>query len=371
MDIAETVLSQQTILDSLNDGVYVVDRERQIVFWGKSAERITGWPGDEIIGMRCSDGVLCHEDKDGHQLCGEEYCPLHRCMVTGTSSTTPIILFARSKDGGRVPMRVSVAPIRDESGEVIGGVETFRDLSEEMADFLRAKRIQSLSLETDLPADSRVSFLAHYNPHDIIGGDYYSITQLDANRYGFLLADVCGRGVSAALYTMYLNYLWRDNSHLLTDPAQFTEAMNAGFAGIVKEEEPFAAAIVGLIDLEAGQLRLVGAGNPPPILVHPDGEYEPLKCSGLPLGCFQGVSYEETTVVVQPKDHLLMFTDGAIEINSEMGTQLGVDGLINILRNLGYPGSDANFDAVEEAMLKHSGQIRLEDDLTFLEMSFS
>ena len=59
------------ILDSLNDGLYVCDRARRIVYWSKSAERLTGWTAEEVVGHRCMDNILVHEDKDGHRLCGE------------------------------------------------------------------------------------------------------------------------------------------------------------------------------------------------------------------------------------------------------------------------------------------------------------
>ena len=56
-----------------------------------------------MVGRRCLDNVLCHVDKDGHRLCGEEFCPLHRSMVTGTPSDVPLIVFAQTKDGRRMP----------------------------------------------------------------------------------------------------------------------------------------------------------------------------------------------------------------------------------------------------------------------------
>jgi phosphoserine phosphatase RsbU/P len=196
------------ILDSLGDGVYVCDRERRIVYWSKSAERITGWRSEDVLGKRCLDNVLCHEDKDGRRLCGEEHCPLHRSMVTGTSSTCPLIVFAQGKDGMRIPMQVTVAPIHDDSGTVVGGVETFRDMSSVLSDLLRAKQIQTLSLEHDLPVDGRIQFTTSYTPHDIVGGDFYAIRQLNTDEYGIWLADVMGHGVAAALHTMHLSNLW-------------------------------------------------------------------------------------------------------------------------------------------------------------------
>lgn len=119
------------------------DRNRRIVYWSKSSERITGWRSEDVLGRACHENILCHEDKDGHRLCGKEYCPLHRTMITGVTSTTPIIVFARAKDGHRIPMQVTTAPLYDAVGEVIGGIETFRDVSPMLEDLERAKLIQS------------------------------------------------------------------------------------------------------------------------------------------------------------------------------------------------------------------------------------
>jgi PAS domain-containing protein len=70
------------LLNSLADGLYVTDLDRRILFWNSAAERITGWAAQEVVGRTCFDNILCHVDKDGHALCGQEYCPLPRSIVT-------------------------------------------------------------------------------------------------------------------------------------------------------------------------------------------------------------------------------------------------------------------------------------------------
>ena len=286
------------ILDSLSDGVYVCDRDRRIVYWSKSAERITGWAPEDVVGRRCLDDVLCHIDKDNHQLCGEEFCPLHRSMVTGTTSTVPIIVFAQGKDGARIPMQVAVAPIRNPAGEIIGGVETFRDMSAVLADLERAKRIQALSLEHDLPKDARIQFSTFYMPHDIVGGDFYAIRQLSDGEYGFLLADVMGHGIAAALYTMHLSSLWERDYQRLASPADFAAAINHNLAKVVKDES-FATAICGMIDAKRRTLRFVSAGGPPMLVAHPNGSSEQLESSGLPFGMMEDASYHEVAAQLE------------------------------------------------------------------------
>jgi phosphoserine phosphatase RsbU/P len=355
------------ILDSLSDGVYVCDRNRRITYWSKSAERITGWTAEDVVGRRCLDDVLCHIDKDGHALCGEEFCPLHRSMITGTISTVPLIVFAKAKDGRRVPMQVSVSPIRDANGEIIGGVETFRDMSTVLADLERAKRIQSLSLEQDLPEDRRVRFSTFYTPHDIVGGDYFSIRQLNADQYGFLLADAMGHGIAAALHTMHLSSLWSRFHELLVHPAKFAATVNNELGKVVKDES-FATAVCGVVDAKERTLRFAAAGGPPIVVFRADGHTEQLESPGFPFGMLADCDYDEVETRFAPGDCTLLFSDGAFEIHNAQDQMLGVEGLLGILRKSGYPTSGIQVKAVEEELLRFSNGLRLDDDVTFLEV---
>jgi PAS domain S-box-containing protein len=361
----------ELVLDSLNIGVYVTDRSRRITYWGKGAEQITGWPASEVVGKRCRDDVLCHVDKDGHQLCGEEHCPMHRCMVTAKGSTVPIVVFAQKRDGRRVPLQVTVAPLHDRTGEVIGGVETFRDLTQEYADTNRARKIQQLSLQHDLPPDPRIRFNVHYIPHDMIGGDYFAAEPLGPDQYGILLADVTGHGVPAALYTMFLRSLWDTHKELLVHPAVFAGQLSDRLHHLIEEETPFAAAICGLIDLGRGELRLVGAGNPPPFVIRSDGSWEEPSVTGLPLGLFPGAEYDEVVLPINSGDCLLFFSDGAVEISAASAGYLGTAGLRRVLENVGYPAGGPVFDEIETALLVASDRIRFDDDLTLVDVRIS
>jgi phosphoserine phosphatase RsbU/P len=359
----------ETILDSLNDGLYVTDRDRRILYWSKSAERITGWSSEEVVGSRCHDDILNHLDKDGRRLCGEEFCPLYRSMCTDTRSSSPVIVFGRGKSGNRVPMAVSVAPIHDADGKVIGGVETFTDFAETYDDLERAKRIQTLSLEHDLPSDGRVEFSPYYLPHDIIGGDYYCIRQLDADHYCFFLADVMGHGVAAALHTMHLNALWSRHYHTLRQPAEFARLLNRDLCRIVRDES-FATALCGIVDVVSRKVRVASAGGPPLVLLHLDGRVTQVEIPGLPFGLTATAEYDERELVCEPGDTLLMYTDGAVEIEDADGKMLGTEGLMKILSGLGYPEKVIRIEPLQRALLKISNGIRLVDDLTLLELRF-
>ncbi|MHC4775571.1 MAG: PP2C family protein-serine/threonine phosphatase [Planctomycetota bacterium] len=359
------------IFDAMSEGVYVCDLERRITYWSKSAERITGWSAEDVVGRQCFDNVLCHIDKDGHRLCGEEYCPLHRAMITGAGTEGSLLVYAQGSEGGRIPMQVSVAPIRNAAGEVIGGVETFRDASGEIHDLEKAKAIQNLALQHDLPEDPRVSFTTHYIPHGIVGGDYYAIEKLDGDRYVLMLGDVTGHGVAAALYTMHLSQLWDRYHGALANPIEFTATVNNELAKVIKSASSFATAVCGLIDLKNRVFRFAGAGGPPVLLLHADGTHECLENPGFPLAVVADAEYEETTARLRPGDRLLLFSDGAVEVMDANHKQLGVDGLMAVLRAQGYPEVGIRMEALEEELLRYSNAIRLPDDLTLIEIHFA
>lgn len=359
------------IIDCLNDGVYVCDCDRRILFWSKSAERITGWKSEDILGRACLEDILNHIDKDGDRLCGEEYCPLHRAMVTGVTTQVPVFVYARCKDGRRVPTQVTTALIHNEAGEVIGGVETFRDVPPMLVDLKRAQKIQSQTLQYDLPEDPRLRFSTLFMSYDIVGGDYYAIKPLDADRYGFLLADMEGHGVAAALYAMHLSILWNRHFHLLKSPADFAVAINADLVKIFGSVVTFATAMCGIIDARAGTLCFTGAGGPTPLIIHENWAVEEPKSTGPPLGVVEDIPYEEKTVKLQAGDAILLFSDGAIEIQNARDEWLGVEGFTRILKSLNDPQSPLSMDTLQEQLLKFSNDIRLPDDITIIEARFS
>ncbi len=109
------------ILDSIEEGVFTVDRESRITSFNRAAERITGWSRDEALGMRCWE--VFRSD-----LCGPD-CPLHRTMAgEEPRSEVPVRVLDRAME--ELPIRISTAALRGEDGEVVGGVEIFRDTSE-------------------------------------------------------------------------------------------------------------------------------------------------------------------------------------------------------------------------------------------------
>lgn len=118
---------QEYLLENLFDGVYYVNKNRKITYWNKSAERITGYSKDEVIGKSCAENILRHIDINGNELCVTG-CPLHKTIKDG--KIRDVDAFLHNKEGHRLPISVRVSPVRNESGTITGAVEIFNDKSE-------------------------------------------------------------------------------------------------------------------------------------------------------------------------------------------------------------------------------------------------
>ena len=108
------------ILDSVADGVFTINEKGEITFFNRAAEEITGFPREEALGHNCFDIFRAN-------IC-QTNCALKETIKTGREIINlPINII--NKDGKELPVSVSTAVLRDEGGSIIGGVETFRDLS--------------------------------------------------------------------------------------------------------------------------------------------------------------------------------------------------------------------------------------------------
>ena len=130
------------VVDNLHEGLYFVDRNRVITYWNKAAERITGYSAAEVVGSACHDNILNHIDGKGHQLCFG-LCPLAATMEDRDLREAEVYL--HHKNGHRVPVSVRTSALADDTGEVIGGIELFADISNSVANQLKVQELEELA----------------------------------------------------------------------------------------------------------------------------------------------------------------------------------------------------------------------------------
>ncbi len=148
-----------TLLDNLYDGVYFVNRDRQITLWNKAAERITGFTEAEVLGKRCADNLLRHVDNRGNSLC-EGACPLSYTLLDGQPRSASV--FLHHKDGHRLPVAIGVAPITDNQQKIIGAVEIFRDDSATVAALEHLKQLEDLAYLDEMTKIANRTYLENF-----------------------------------------------------------------------------------------------------------------------------------------------------------------------------------------------------------------
>lgn len=133
----------KNLLDNLYDGIYFVNRDRKIMYWNKSAERLTGYKSCEVVGTYCWENDLIHVSDKGISLC-KEFCPVVKAITNGHLHEVEVYL--HHKDGQRVPVLIRVIPIRDSNGEIVGAAEILSDNSSKVAIFQGIGELQKLAL---------------------------------------------------------------------------------------------------------------------------------------------------------------------------------------------------------------------------------
>ena len=104
------------------------------------------------------------------------------------------------------------------------------------------------------------------------------------------------------------------------------------------------------------------------VIFRSGGEVEQIELPGMPFGVMEDGVYEKVAVEIREGDSVLLFSDGVFEVHNAQGEMLGIAGLIGIVKSLGYPATAIEPEALEEELLKYSNAIRLDDDVTLIEM---
>jgi diguanylate cyclase (GGDEF)-like protein/PAS domain S-box-containing protein len=135
------------ILDQVDDGVYFVDRDKRILLWNRSAEKITGFKRGEVVGEHCGNRWLCHIDASGRLLCTNG-CPLQRAVDTGVPIEADA--FLQHKLGHRIPVKIKTIPLHDRHNRLVGAVEIFRSTADDRRQDQIIEELSHLAMIDDL-----------------------------------------------------------------------------------------------------------------------------------------------------------------------------------------------------------------------------
>lgn len=192
-------------------------------------------------------------------------------------------------------------------------------------DLETARRFQLSLLPPEHPRHAMLDLHAHYAPHRAVGGDLYGFHPRADGGLTIALADVAGHGVSAALLAGMFKVHLDAAVEETRGPGDLLRTINARWARVA--EGRFATLFVVAIDPAAGRVRYASAGHPPALMVRRDGAVERLGATGIPLGIFTEIVFEERDLPFEVGDVLFAYTDGLSEAESPAGDFLPVEAL--------------------------------------------
>ena len=202
-----------------------------------------------------------------------------------------------------------------------------------------AKQIQLAALPTDFPKDEEFSIYAQMIAAKEVGGDFYDFYKLGDNKVAFLVADVSGKGIPAAMFMMRAKTIIKD---LAESGLQINEIFTKANEKLCENNESgmFVTAWMGILDTSTGVIQFANAGHNPPLLKRADGSFEYLKTrAGFVLAGMEGVRYRANELQLSGGERLFLYTDGVPEASSAENAFYGEDRLI------GFMNQNINTDA--------------------------
>jgi sigma-B regulation protein RsbU (phosphoserine phosphatase) len=175
-----------------------------------------------------------------------------------------------------------------------------------------ARRVQARLLPPACFATRHLEIDCAFVPAGQVGGDLYDFFETESGGVGFLLGDVCGKGLGAALLVANLQATIRGQRDLARSPARLLERINRLFFHSTRPEH-FATLFFGFYEPATEMLRYVNCGHPPPVLLREDDVTELLEPTATVLGAFENTVIEEGVTPLAQGDRLLVFSDGFAE----------------------------------------------------------
>jgi serine phosphatase RsbU (regulator of sigma subunit) len=252
-----------------------------------------------------------------------------------------------------------------ENARLLEEERTKRHLEEELD---LARTIQQGLLPNDLPSKGWFRAAGSSITSRQVGGDYFDVHPAGPDAFACVIADVSGKGVSAALLAALLQ-----GAFLLASegPAQIEDVMSSinRFLTERAKGEKYATVFYCTVD-RSGLLRWSNAGHPKPILVRANSELISLDSTGLPLGMLEVASYEVKSMQLEPGDKVVLYSDGLSEAESEDGEFFDRKGFRETLRANASLGCVEFHAKLVEAVEDFSEGAELADDITTLVLEY-
>ncbi len=241
------------------------------------------------------------------------------------------------------------------------------------AELAFAKAIQHSSLPSVFPPyPNRCDFEIHATMHTAkeVGGDFYDFYFIDEDNLAFLIADVSGKGIPAAMFMMTSKTILKSYAESgMSVEEVFTHANEKLCEG--NDAGMFVTAWMGILNTRTGKVVFANAGHNPPLVKHADGTFEYLKSrAGFVLAGMEGIRYRKNELQLEPGDAIYLYTDGVTEATDLNNELYGEERLLDLLKRNADANPKALCEAVKFDVDAFVGEAPQFDDITMLSLAY-
>ena len=233
-----------------------------------------------------------------------------------------------------------------------------------------AKQIQLSALPTNFPENEDFEIYAQMIAAKEVGGDFYDFYKLNDTTVAFLVADVSGKGIPAAMFMMTAKTIIKDLAESgLSVNDIFTKANEKLCEN--NESGMFVTAWMGILDLNTGNLQFANAGHNPPLVKRANGEFEYLKTrAGFVLAGMEGVRYRVGEIMLGCGDRIFLYTDGVPEATNTENKLYGEDRLLGFMNKNSTSEASALLSDLKADIDNFVGDAPQFDDITMLMLDY-
>ena len=237
-----------------------------------------------------------------------------------------------------------------------------------LREMMLAQEMQRKLLPQTVPVGPSVDVAASSTPAFEVGGDYYDFVQLDDDRFGVVVGDVSGKGVSAAFYMAEVKGIFLALAQLFDSPREFLTKANEALAGSI-DKHSFVSLIYAILNTRTGRLTVARAGHCPMLLLARDG-VRYIRPDGLGLGLTEGRLFgdvlQEHAIQLSDGDLCVLYTDGVTEARSD-GEEYGYERLVEVAeRKKHLSASMIKDEILKDVRAFVGGEEAHHDDLTLV-----
>ena len=227
-----------------------------------------------------------------------------------------------------------------------------------------ARKLQFSILPTAIPEVQSVRIAVAYQPMTAVAGDFYEFVPINEKQVGFLVADVTGHGVPAALIASMIKAAMQSVAPCAHDPREVLRGLNRILFKQVSEQ--FVSAAYLWLDTERRKAWYSAAGHPP-LLRWREGKLERIESNGLLFGVIPDPDYPVRDLAVYSGDRFLLYTDGVIEPENSGGESFGDGKLEEVVRNhQSRSPSELSDQLLSEIRLWQPVSLAQQDDITLI-----